>query len=164
MNEVQQKTLKISEEARWLFRAGEQYKNAFYLLIGEFSVVSGSWNNDIEWPSYYCGGFAFESFFKSYLKIRRINFTKIHDLGALMDLDKTEMVAFFEFQEAEIFQIKMLNERYDYHESYGKYDLRYPTKPGLRKSPHPDGLNSILNKMYRKLMEESPKIKPDVTE
>jgi hypothetical protein len=54
-------------------------------------------------------------------------------------------------EDVDLEQIYILNDRYCAHEVYGKDDLRYGDKPGLRKSPHPDNLDRILRIMERKL-------------
>ena len=144
----------IIEKAQWRYSSGRQYEEAFYLLIADFDVINNTWKNQIESPSYYCGGFAVEQFLKSYLIIKQVTFPtshRGHDLMNLISLDKKELVKFFDLDEADILQISILNERYYNHEAYGKDDLRYASKSGLRKSPHPDNLNRIIKKMDNKL-------------
>ncbi len=150
----------IIEKAQWRYSSGVQFEEAFYLLIADFDVITNTWKNQIESPSYYCGGFAVEQFLKSFLILKQVVFLtnhKGHDLMNLISLDKKKLMEFFELDEADILQISILNERYYNNEAYGKDDLRYASKTGLRRSPHPDNLNRIIKKMDKKLSTEISK-------
>jgi hypothetical protein len=141
--------------ATWFYTAGKEYFDAFHILILQFQVLTQGWINQIQRPTYYCGGFAAESFLKSYLTHKGVAFPdkshKGHDLKNLISIDKNGVKTFFGLEDVDLEQIYILNDRYCEHEVYGKDDLRYGDKPGLRKSPHPDNLDRILRIMERKL-------------
>lgn len=142
------------EKAQWCYSCGQQFEDAFYLLIAEFDAINKIWKEQVERPSYYCAGFAIEQFLKSYLSLESIIFPenhKGHNLISLISLQKNKIIKFFDFTKEDIAQIEILNKRYYYDDAYGKDDLRYASKTGLRISPHPDNLNRIIKKMDSKL-------------
>ncbi len=143
------------EDAFWHLSSGKEFKEAFYILISKFDVINSVWKEQVDRPSYYCAGLAVEHFLKSYLSLEKIIFPRNHgghNLNSLLSLGGSKLRRFFNLDYVDIKQIGLLNERYYNHESYGKDDLRYGKKSGLRKSPHPDSLNMIVNKMNEKLM------------
>lgn len=146
------------EEANWYYIAGKEYYDAYYILILQFDVLINSWVKQIQRPSYYCGGLAVESFLKAYLTIQKIKFPdhnhKGHDLKNLISLDRNNLKNFFALDDTDLQQIYILNERYYDFPLYGRDDLRYGRRGGLRKSPHPDNLSRILSAMERKIFGE----------
>lgn len=151
---------KETERAHWHSNSGQQFYEAFYVLISSdyFDAIHNFWKNkEVENPSYYCAGLAIEHLLKGYLSLRKIKFGKSHDLVSLVSLGDQKIKDFFWLNSSDIKQITLLNERYYEHKDYGKYDLRYPSKPGLRKSPHPDILNKLIKKMKNKLIAELQK-------
>jgi hypothetical protein len=53
---------KVIEQAHWHYSAGQQFQEAFYILIKDFNPLSNSWRVQVERPSYYCAGLAIEHF------------------------------------------------------------------------------------------------------
>ena len=148
----------MSEElqnANWYYVAGTEYSDAFHILILQFDVLTDGWKKQIQRPSYYCAGLAIESFLKAYLTLEKVEFPnkahKGHDLKHLISLDKQGLQTFFALDDADLEQIYILNERYYDHETYGKDDLRYGNKGGMRRSPHPDNLDRILRSIGKRL-------------
>lgn len=144
------------ESAHWHQNTGREFQDAFYVLIAHFDPLAKTWRERIERPSYYCAGLAIEHFLKGYLTLKRIDFEKNHhghDLLLLLSLDQVGLQKFFDLDEIDVAQITVLNDRYYNHELYGKDDLRYGSKSGLRKSPHPDNLNRVVKKMGDRLID-----------
>jgi hypothetical protein len=79
---------------------------------------------------------------------------KGHDLSNLLDLGGTLLTDSFSLDQTDIVQIRLLNERYYKSAVYGNDDLRYASKTGTRKSPHPDNLNRIVKKMHKYAQKE----------
>lgn len=145
------------EQAHWHQSIGLEFQEAFYILIGKFSVSSESWKERVERPSYFCAGQAIEHFLKGYLSLYELKYDFLrkqhrgHDLKGLLDVGNVNLKKFFELNDEDISEILLLNERYFSSEDYGRFDLRYGTKTGTRISPHPDNLNRIVKKLESKL-------------
>jgi hypothetical protein len=140
------------EKAHWHLSTGNEFKEAFWLLIGSFDVIEGTWDG-VERPTYYCGGLALEHFLKCYLDLQGVTYPESrlgHDLLSLIALE-SDLKTFFDFDNDDVELIKLLNERYYNHPKYGKDDLRYTKMSGDRTSPHPDTLNELLKKAESKL-------------
>lgn len=146
----------IAKEALWHSTIGNEFEEAFYLLTGQFRVAPGVWETQVERPSYYCGGLAVEHYLKGCLVLMQIHFPKNHkghNLMFLISLNVDLVKEFFDLNDVDQAQITLLNQRYYENEIYGKDDLRYGTKTGVRQSPHPDSLNRIIKKMGKKLRD-----------
>ena len=148
--------MKELENVHWHHSAGREFQEAFYILIADFDPINITWRKQVERPSYYCAGLAIEHFLKGYLYLEKIEFPakshKGHDLDNLISLGGQQLKDFFELDNIDTQQILILNERYYGNEFLGKDDLRYASKSGIRKSPHPDNLNRIIKKIETKLM------------
>lgn len=141
------------EKAHWHLSSGRQFKEAYWFLIGQFDVVNKVWTHQVEMPAYYCAGLATEHFLKSFLTLKDKKYPigpEGHNLIGLFDLEDTTQ-QFFSLSNEEKSGIEILNQRYYFDPRYGKYDLRYPSKSGLRQSPHPDWMHAVLKKMELQL-------------
>jgi HEPN domain-containing protein len=153
---VKKVIINMLEDAQWHHTTGREFEEAFYILIGKFSATHNHWEQQVGRPSYYCAGLAAEHYMKGYLTLKGIGYPKNHkghDLAHLISLD-SNLGDFFQLQDSDIKEIELLNERYYSDEKYGKDDLRYGSKNGLRISPHPDSFNRILKLMAKRLSNE----------
>lgn len=138
------------------FSSGQEYKEAFYILIEHFDVTGKTvnhWRRNVERPSYFCAGQATEHFLKCYLDLHEIKYPENwegHNLSLLVSKDN-RIKTFFDLNDDDLNAIETLNRRYHISPEYGKNELRYTTSPGTRKSPHPDFFNAVLNKFEKKL-------------
>lgn len=153
----------ISNKLFGFFVSGQQYKEAFYILIEHFDVTGKTpnhWIREVERPAYFCAGMAVESFLKCYLGLNNIEIPQVghsgHNLEFLLSKFKESLKISLNLNESDIDAIKLLNKRYSISSEYGKYELRYFNKPGVRTSPRPDFFNSILNKLESKLRLQFP--------
>ncbi len=148
------KNLEEIEAAHWHLNVGIEYSQACFLLTAYFDAAQERWTKGVERPMYYCGGLAIEHFLKCYLDLKNKGYSKSgnqgHNLSDLISLDE-DLKKFFDLDEYDAELIKILDKRYSASVEYGKQDLRYSNKTGLRISPHPDPLNRVLKNMERKL-------------